>query len=175
MTVHELVLKTRIQAASEAILRENATIAGVASEFGFCDQSSFTTHFRKSTGITPLAFLANTAAARCRMGRVDGAEHSRCGESGAVRQTETRCVGEGERLLLHRLRSGSLLRETCGRGDGGIERPAPNTWETRAEHGVGRPAANMTGGWGDALNGGCPIWTKKCPIWTRHAVAAPAY
>ncbi len=57
MSVHELVLKTRIQAASEAILRENATIAGVASDFGFCDQSNFTHQFRKSTGITPLAFL----------------------------------------------------------------------------------------------------------------------
>ena len=57
MSVHELVLKTRIQAASEAILRENATIAGVAADFGFYDQSAFTRQFRKGTGLTPLAFL----------------------------------------------------------------------------------------------------------------------
>ena len=64
ISVHELVMKTRIQAASDALLRKRATIGGIASDFGFCDQSAFTRQFRKHTGLTPLAFLRKYGGSR---------------------------------------------------------------------------------------------------------------
>ena len=51
------IMKLRIQAACEALQREGAQIADVASELGFCDQSAFTHHFHKHMGVTPLRYL----------------------------------------------------------------------------------------------------------------------
>lgn len=51
------IMKVRIQAACEALQCESAQIAEVAREFGFCDQSSFTQHFHRHMGMTPLAYL----------------------------------------------------------------------------------------------------------------------
>ncbi len=56
LSAQEFLIKTRIQAASEAMLRCDATIAQIATDFGFCDQSAFTQLFRKHTGLTPLKF-----------------------------------------------------------------------------------------------------------------------
>lgn len=58
MTPHEFALKTRIQAASEALARTDAPIITVALDFGFCDQSAFTVQFRKHMGLTPREFRA---------------------------------------------------------------------------------------------------------------------
>ncbi|MEM8955834.1 MAG: AraC family transcriptional regulator [Verrucomicrobiota bacterium] len=58
MTPHEFALKTRIQAASEALARTDAPIIAVALDFGFCDQSAFTVQFRKHMGLTPREFRA---------------------------------------------------------------------------------------------------------------------
>lgn len=70
MSVHELVMRLRIRAAADALLRERATIGGTATDFGFCDQSAFTRQFRKQTGLTPLAFVRKYR-------RGDGADDSR--------------------------------------------------------------------------------------------------
>lgn len=51
------IMKLRIQAACEALQKEGSTISDVASELGFCDQSSFTQHFQKHVGLTPLKYL----------------------------------------------------------------------------------------------------------------------
>ena len=51
------IMKLRIQAACEALQHEGSTISEVALELGFCDQSSFTQHFQKHVGLTPLKYL----------------------------------------------------------------------------------------------------------------------
>lgn len=56
LSVQDFLIKTRIQAASDALLHSDLSIAQIATEFGFCDQSAFTQLFRKHTGMTPLRF-----------------------------------------------------------------------------------------------------------------------
>lgn len=56
LSVQEFLIKTRVQAASDALLHSGQSISEVASRFGFCDQSAFTQLFRKHTGMTPLKF-----------------------------------------------------------------------------------------------------------------------
>lgn len=50
------IMKLRIQAACDALQHEDAQISHVATELGFCDQSSFTQHFHRHVGITPLKY-----------------------------------------------------------------------------------------------------------------------
>jgi AraC-like DNA-binding protein len=50
------IMKLRVQAGCEALQREDAQISQVATDLGFCDQSSFTHHFHKLMGMTPLRF-----------------------------------------------------------------------------------------------------------------------
>jgi len=47
------IMKMRIQAACEALQRENAEIQDVAQAYGFCTQSAFTHLFQKYVGLTP--------------------------------------------------------------------------------------------------------------------------
>lgn len=56
LSVQDFLIKTRIQAASDALLQSDQNIAQIAARFGFCDQSAFTQLFRKHTGMTPLKF-----------------------------------------------------------------------------------------------------------------------
>jgi len=51
--VKEFVMRARIHASAEAILAGAAPIAEIALDAGFYDQSSFTRHFRRRTGMTP--------------------------------------------------------------------------------------------------------------------------
>ncbi|MFZ4768086.1 MAG: helix-turn-helix domain-containing protein [Roseimicrobium sp.] len=50
------IMKLRIQAACEALQRAGSQISEVARQTGFCDQSTFTLHFRKHIGMTPLRY-----------------------------------------------------------------------------------------------------------------------
>lgn len=50
------LIKTRIQAACEVLRSSDKPIAEIALDFGFCDQSAFTQHFRKHMGITPATY-----------------------------------------------------------------------------------------------------------------------
>ena len=50
------IMKLRIQAACEALQHEGSQISEVARETGFCDQSTFTHHFQKHIGMTPLRY-----------------------------------------------------------------------------------------------------------------------
>lgn len=52
----QFIIKTRILAGCEALAQLDQPIADIASELGFCDQSSFTRHFRKQMGMTPLQY-----------------------------------------------------------------------------------------------------------------------
>ena len=56
MSAQDFLTKTRIQTSSDALLNTASSIAEIAHQFGFCDQSAFTQAFRKHTGITPLKF-----------------------------------------------------------------------------------------------------------------------
>ena len=56
LSPHELILRTRIQAAAHSLVRTSAPIIEIALDHGFCDQSAFTQQFRKRTGMTPKQF-----------------------------------------------------------------------------------------------------------------------
>ncbi len=56
MSVQEFLSKTRIQAASDALLNSDDSIVDIALQFGFCDQSAFTQQFKKHVGVTPFRF-----------------------------------------------------------------------------------------------------------------------
>lgn len=65
LNVREFVLKTRIQGASDRLLHSEDSIAEIAIDYGFCDQSAFTQSFRRYMGLTPRRFrlrYANAAA-----------------------------------------------------------------------------------------------------------------
>jgi AraC-like DNA-binding protein len=48
--------KTRVEAACDDLLEMDKSISEIALETGFYDQSSFTQHFRKHVGMTPLRY-----------------------------------------------------------------------------------------------------------------------
>lgn len=50
------IMKLRIQAACDALQHEDAQISSIALDLGFCDQSSFTQHFHRHIGMTPLKY-----------------------------------------------------------------------------------------------------------------------
>ncbi len=56
LSPYELLLRTRIQFAAEALAKTSTPIIQVALDHGFCDQSAFTQQFRKRTGMTPREF-----------------------------------------------------------------------------------------------------------------------
>jgi AraC-like DNA-binding protein len=55
-TPYELMLQIRIRKAAEALIQTPQSILAVARAHGFCDQSTFTQHFRRRTGMTPKQF-----------------------------------------------------------------------------------------------------------------------
>lgn len=57
MTPYRLVLEVRIEHAKH-LLTQGASIADAALGAGFADQSHFTRHFKRSTGVTPKKFFA---------------------------------------------------------------------------------------------------------------------
>ena len=56
MNVQEFLAKTRIKAATDALVESDQSIGEIAERFGFCDQSAFTQQFKKHLGQTPLKF-----------------------------------------------------------------------------------------------------------------------
>lgn len=56
VTPYQLMLRIRIQKAAEALIKGQAKISDIALSYGFCDQSAFTQHFRRGTGMTPRQF-----------------------------------------------------------------------------------------------------------------------
>lgn len=56
MSPQEFLLKTRMQVACKSLVQSHAPLSEIALESGFCDQSSFTMHFRRLLGVTPLQF-----------------------------------------------------------------------------------------------------------------------
>jgi len=56
MSALDFLTRTRIQAASDELLQTSRSIADIALDFGFCDQSAFTRQFKNQVGQTPLKF-----------------------------------------------------------------------------------------------------------------------
>lgn len=56
MSPQEFIHKTRVQAGCKLLKQSDAPISSIATDCGFCDQSSFTHYFRRYLGITPLQF-----------------------------------------------------------------------------------------------------------------------
>jgi len=52
----QFVRTQRLQMSKELLIRGELTIAEIASEIGFCDQSHYCRSFRRMTGMTPSAF-----------------------------------------------------------------------------------------------------------------------
>jgi PAS domain S-box-containing protein len=62
MTPQQYLLRVRINAATQALLHSDRTIAAIADETGFYDQSSFTKQFVRHTGLTPRDYRKQYAA-----------------------------------------------------------------------------------------------------------------
>lgn len=54
-------MKCRIRAASEALRAGIEPIITISQRLGFCDQSNFTQHFRRHTGLPPSAYVKQNA------------------------------------------------------------------------------------------------------------------
>ena len=52
----QFIIKTRILAACDGLAKQRRSISDIALDLGFCDQSSFTLHFRKHMGVTPMQY-----------------------------------------------------------------------------------------------------------------------
>lgn len=58
LTPRQLALKVRLDEALHLLATTDASLADIALRTGFCDQSAFTRHFRRLTGLPPGAFRA---------------------------------------------------------------------------------------------------------------------
>ena len=52
----QFIIKTRILAGCDGLANLGRPISEISLELGFCDQSSFTLHFRKHMGVTPMQY-----------------------------------------------------------------------------------------------------------------------
>ncbi|HKQ40341.1 MAG TPA: helix-turn-helix transcriptional regulator, partial [Verrucomicrobiae bacterium] len=57
LSPHQYVLRCRVERARGLLMRSKASIAEVAVEVGFCDQSHLAAHFKRVYGVSPKAFL----------------------------------------------------------------------------------------------------------------------
>lgn len=62
-TLMQHVMRLRVQKAQQLLTRSNSEIADIAAMLGFCDQSYFTKHFRRITGVTPARYRRGQTAA----------------------------------------------------------------------------------------------------------------
>ncbi len=56
MSAQEFLLRNRIQAAAGSLRETDESIAAIALQFGFCDQSAFSKQFKKLLGATPATY-----------------------------------------------------------------------------------------------------------------------
>jgi AraC-like DNA-binding protein len=56
VTPRQLLVKTRVDAASRLLRETEATVAAIAQACGYADHSAFTRQFRATVGLTPRAF-----------------------------------------------------------------------------------------------------------------------
>lgn len=56
LSPHQYLIRLRLERARELLLRSRDSMAEIARQSGFCDQSHFAMHFKRLYGITPKAF-----------------------------------------------------------------------------------------------------------------------
>jgi AraC-like DNA-binding protein len=56
LTPRELLIKTRIEAASKLLVEGDRSVADIAYACGYCDHSAFTRQFKATVGVAPAAF-----------------------------------------------------------------------------------------------------------------------
>jgi AraC-like DNA-binding protein len=56
LTPSQLIVKTRITIASRLLRETNLSVAAIAQQCGYSDQSAFTRAFRQASGVTPLEY-----------------------------------------------------------------------------------------------------------------------
>ena len=61
---HQYRIQRRLERAKDLLVSSDATIAQIAVQVGFCDQSHFASHFKRVYGVTPKAFLRRFASHR---------------------------------------------------------------------------------------------------------------
>jgi PAS domain S-box-containing protein len=59
LTPRELLIKTRIEAASKLLSEGDRSVADIAYACGYCDHSAFTRQFKATVGVTPGAFRSS--------------------------------------------------------------------------------------------------------------------
>lgn len=62
---HQFLIRCRIERAKELLLCSELSIADIAAEVGFANQSHMTRHFKRVTGVTPGAVLKNRKNRQC--------------------------------------------------------------------------------------------------------------
>ncbi|WP_207910718.1 AraC family transcriptional regulator [Chthoniobacter flavus] len=61
LTPRQLAMKVRLDEALHLLATTDSSLSDIALETGFCDQSAFTRHFRRMTGVPPGIFRSQTA------------------------------------------------------------------------------------------------------------------
>ncbi|MGH8000244.1 MAG: helix-turn-helix domain-containing protein, partial [Brasilonema sp.] len=61
ITPYQYVLQLRVERAKQLLKNQKITICDVALACGFANQSHFTKHFRKLTGMTPKAYWKHSS------------------------------------------------------------------------------------------------------------------
>lgn len=62
LTPKQYLGRSRVQRACEKLMRNETSIADIAVNLGYCDQSAFTSQFRKRMGFTPLQYRKRFSA-----------------------------------------------------------------------------------------------------------------
>jgi AraC-like DNA-binding protein len=61
---HSFILKTRLLSACQRLRETDRSLAEIADECGFADQSAFSRHFRAQIGLTPREYRGSTQRGR---------------------------------------------------------------------------------------------------------------
>ncbi len=61
---HQYLVQVRVEHAKGLLLHSGESITSIAVQVGFCDQSHFATHFKRTYGVTPRAFRRHATPAR---------------------------------------------------------------------------------------------------------------
>jgi PAS domain S-box-containing protein len=59
LTPRELLIKTRIEAASKLLMEGDQSVAEIAYACGYCDHSAFTRQFKATVGVSPAVFRSS--------------------------------------------------------------------------------------------------------------------
>jgi PAS domain S-box-containing protein len=59
LTPRELLIKTRIEAASKLLVEGDQSVSDIAYACGYCDHSAFTRQFKATVGVAPAVFRAS--------------------------------------------------------------------------------------------------------------------